>query len=379
MKVDFINHSYRRFYSSHKKEIDRAIGYCLSKGQLTLRKAVWDLEKNMAKLTSTKYGIGVNSGTDALFLSILALGIGKGDEVITVSNTFVASIQAIVNAGATPILIDVREDEQMDVAQIESKITPKTRAIMPIHYTGKVSNMTEIMKIAKKHKLFVIEDACQAVGASHNGKMAGSFGDLGCFSFNTAKLLGGITDGGMVVTNNRKLAETIALLRNHWNVHQLSVNRDDYPQPKEMKWAWKSRLPNINAAYLNVKFKYLKHILKRREEIARMYWDGLKELQDRFPIILPPFQKGEVWQEYHVRATSERQKMVDFLKKKGIETLTRDSVPNHKMKGLGLSHWNLPVTEMLAPQIFRLPLTPEMTNKEVEYVVKCVRDFYVGK
>lgn len=375
MKVNFVNHSYRRFYAKHRKEIDRAIGFCLSKGELTLRKAVWDMEKSLAKLAGVKYGVGVNSGTDALFLSVLALGIGKGDEVITVSNTFVASIQAIVNAGATPILIDVTEDELMDVSQIEAKITKRTKAIMPIHYTGKVCDMTEIMRIAKKHKLFVIEDACQSVGATHNGKPAGSFGDTGCYSFNTAKLMGGITDGGMVVTNNRKLAETIALLRNHWNVHQLSVNRNDYPQPKEMRWAWKSRLQNVNAAYLNVKMKYLPFILKRRAQVAGMYWKGLWELQDYFDIILPKFQKGEVWQEYHVRA-KDREPLVAFLRKKGIETLTRDAIPNHKMKGLGLSHWNLPVTEMLAKEVFRLPLTPELTNKEVEYVIKCVRDFY---
>ena len=143
-----------------------------------------------------------------------------------------------------------------------------------------------------------------------------------------------------------------------------------------MRWAWKSRLQNINAAFLNVKMEYLSWILKRRAKIARMYWDGLWDLQRTFPIILPRFEKGEVWQEYHVRATERRAEIVAYLKKKGIETLTRDSIPNHKMKGLGLSHWKLPVTEMLAPQIFRLPLTPELTDKEVNYVIRCVRDFF---
>ena len=334
MKVNFINNSYRRFYSANKKEIDNAVTRCLSEGQLTLRRDVWDLEKNIAKYVGVKYGAGVNSGTDALFLSLLALGIGKGDEVITVSNTFIATIQAIVHTGATPILIDVSWDEQMDVSKIEDVITKNTKAIIPVHYTGAMCDMKKIMAIAKKHKIHVVEDACQALGAKQNGKMAGSFGILSCFSFNTAKLLGGLCDGGMVVTNDRKLWEKICLLRNHWNVHQLSVDRKDYPQPEEMQWAWKSRLSNVNAAFLNVKFKKLGQILKRRKEIAEMYLEGLKNVGKLY---LPKGRKkGEIWQEFHVGVGSRRSEFAKFLEKNGIETLTRDVVPNHKMKGLGL-------------------------------------------
>ena len=370
-RIDFINSSYRRFFKKHGKEIDKVITDCLSKGRLMLREDTWKLEENLAKFTRTKYCATVGSGTDALFLSLLALGVGKGDEVITVSNTFIATIQAIVHAGATPILVDVGEDELIDIEKLEKALTKKTKAIIPVHYTGEMADMASIMRLAESCGIYVIEDVAQAIGATLGGKYAGSWGDLGCFSFNNAKLLGGIDDGGAVVTNNRKLYEKICLLRNHWNVHQLSVNAKDYPQPKVMKWAWKSRIGNVNAAFLNVKFKYIKQNLERRKEIAIYYnawFDGL-------PVTVSTQREGRVWQEYHLR-TKERNKFVKYLKNKGIETLVRDSVPNHKQKGLGLSHFNLPITEKLAKQVVRLPLYPELSDKEVDYIVKTVRKFY---
>lgn len=371
-KIQFIRPNYTRFYSKNKKQIDAAIQRCLSTGEMTLRKDVWDLEKNIAKFVGTKYCASVNSGTDALFLSLLALGIGPGDEVITVSNTFVATIQAIVHTGATPILIDVKENEQMNVCKLEGAITKRTKAIIPVQYTGMMCEMEWICAIAKKHKLHIVDDYCQALGATRHGKKIGSFGILNCVSFNTAKLLGGLADGGAVTTNDRKLYEKICLLRNHWNIHQLSVDRNDYPQPKKMDWAWKSRLSNVNAAFLNVKFKTIKQILKRRQEIAIQYGDGLDGIKG---LELPYDQEGRIWQEFHLRAT-EREDLARFLKKRGIETLTRDRIPNHKMKGLGLSHFSLPVTEQLAKEVIRLPLHEHMTDKEVQYVIKCVKEFY---
>lgn len=367
MKVDFINSNYRRFYKAYKKELDYAVLDCLRKGRLTLREDVWELEKNLAKFVGTKYCATVNSGTDALFLSLLALGIEEGDQVITVSNTFIATIQAIVHTGATPVLIDVKEDELMDVDQLERAITKNTKAIIPVQYTGAICDMKRIAKIAKKYKLHIIDDACQALGA----KGAGTFGILNCFSFNTAKLLGGFCDGGAVTTDSRELYEKICLLRNHWNVHQLSVNRNDYPQPKKMGWAWKSRLSNVNASFLNCKFKKIKWILKTREKIAKEYNRNFVDL----PIGLPDDQKGRIWQEYHLRV-EDREKFAKFLKKKGIETLTRDSTPNHLMDGLDLEFFDLPVTEKLAKEVIRLPLHEWLTNKELNYIIKNVRAFY---
>mgnify|MGYP001568891966 CR=1 FL=1 len=367
MKINFINDNYRRFYSKNKKEIDKAVLNCLSQGELTLRQEVWNLEKNIAKFVGTKYCVGVASGTDALFLSLLALGIGKGDEVITVSNTFIATIQAIVHTGATPILIDVEGDELMDISEIEKVITKKTKAIIPVQYTGAICDMKEITRIAKKHKLHIVDDYCQALGA----KGCGKFGILNAVSFNTAKLLGGLCDGGAVTTNNRKLYEKICLLRNHWNVHQLSVDRRDYPQPDKMEWAWKSRLSNVNAAFLNVKFKTIKFILERRKEIALKYNEAFRDLT----VKIPHDQEDRIWQEYHLRVLM-REDFAKFLKNKGIETLTRDSVPNHKMKGLELSHFNLPITEKLATQVIRLPLHEHLKDNEVEYIIKNVKEYF---
>lgn len=369
-EIDFINSCYRRFYANHKFELRDVIEDCLSNGQLTLRQAVWDLERNIADLVGTKYCATVNSGTDALFLSLKALGIGEGDEVITCSNTFIATIQAIVNCGATPVLIDVKEDELLDVEQLEAVVTPKTKAIIPVQYTGAICDMEKILEIATKYNLYVVDDACQALGA----KGAGTFGILNCFSFNTAKLMGGMLDGGCVTTNDKKLYDEICLLRNHYNVHQLSVDRNDYPQPEEMKWAWKSRLANINAAFINVKLKRIKDIVEKRAEIAKKYNEAFKEL----PLQLPHDQEGRVWQEYHLRV-QDRAKFKDYLKEKGIETLVRDEVPNHKMKGLGLEHFNLPITEQLAREVIRLPLHEWLTNEEVEKIMATVKEFYDRK
>ena len=406
-KIPFINPCYRRFYKANPEAL-KAVNRCLSEGELTLRKDVWDLEKNIAKFVGTKYAAGVGSGTDALFLSLLALGIGPGDEVISCSNTFIATIQAIVHTGATPILIDVGEDEQMNIDQIEGVITKKTKAIIPVHYTGAMPDMERIMQIAKKHKLHVVEDACQALGATQSGKKAGSFGILGCFSFNTAKLLGGLCDGGMVVTDDRKLYEKICLLRNHWNVHQLSVDRNDYPQPKEMQWAWKSRLSNVNASFISVKFKKLPWMIKRREEIARAYNEAFSRIADierndlqilkgyleekgfrggrdvseikdeelcELGLKMPHESNGRIWQEFHLRVKN-RDAFAKHMQKKGIETLTRDVVPNHKMKGLNLEHFNLPITEKLACEVIRLPLHEHMTDAEVGFVIRAVKSFF---
>lgn len=366
MKIPFIRPCYQRFYKKYKKQIDKAIKSCHERGDYTLRSDVWKLEKSLAKFVGTKYCATLNSGTDALFLSLKALGIGPGDEVITVSNTFVATLQAIVHCGARPVLVDVMEDELMDVSKIEPLINSNTKAIIPVQYTGAICDMPKIQEIATKYNLHIVDDFCQALGA--NG--CGTYGILNAVSFNTAKLLGGLCDGGAVTTDSRELYEKICLLRNHWNVHQLSVDRKDYPQPEKMDWGWKSRLSNVNAAFLNVKFKTLKTILGRREQIALRYNRAFKDL----PIGLPHEQEGRIWQEFHLRV-QDREKFAEFLKKKGIETLTRDSIPNHKMME-DLRHWELPITERLAKEVIRLPLHEWLTDKEVAYIINAVKSYF---
>ena len=374
MKVDFINSSYRRFYQSHKKEIDEAITGCYERGDFILREEVDKFEKKLANYLGVKYAVGVNSGTDAIRLAMEALGITQLDEVITVSNTFIASIEEIVHLGATPVLLDVREDGLMDVEKLEKAITPLTKAIQPVHLYGKVCDMDKIMEIAKKYNLFVVEDSCQALGANYGGKKAGTFGNAGCFSFIAPKLLGAGGDGGAIVTDDKDLYAKLVLLRNHWNISQNALLGLDIKRPEIMGWGWNSRFDNIHAAVVNVKFKYIEEILNRRKEIGEMYNEGLEGL----PLKLPLQQTGQVYQEYVIQLLDEeeRVKFADFMAKKEVELLIRDIVPNHKLKGLGLEHFNLPVTERMAKTSVRLPIAPELHNEEIEYIVNSIKEFY---
>jgi len=370
-KVNFINASYRRYYKAHKKEILKAIDKCFSLGNFVLRKDVLEFEGKLAKFVGVRYAVGVNSGTDALKLSYKVLGCSPGDEVITVGHTFISSIEEIVHLGAKPILIDVKEDGLMDVSQIEKAITKRTVGIVPVHLSGKVCDMDEIMRIAKKYKLWVAEDACQALGAYWGKKRAGGIGDTGCFSFISPKTLGGAGDAGGIVTNNRKLYEKLLLMRNHWNITQGALHGVQPKAPEIMEWGHNSRLDNIQAAILNVKFKYYPAMLKRRRKIGMMYNRGLKNLPCRLPIQ----HSGQIYQEYIIKV-KDMWKFKKYMEKQGVELLVRDTIPNHKLKGLGMKHFSLPVTERIAKESVRLPTYPELTDKEVEYVISCIKKFY---
>lgn len=381
-KVSFIRFSYQRFYLAYRDEVLEAFDRCARNGDFMLREETREFEKKLSSYIGTKYTVAVNSGTDAMFLSLKALDIGKGDEVITVSHTFIATLQAIVHTGATPILVDVGEDELMDMDEVEKSITTRTRAILPVHFHGKVVDLVQW------HKLFVrmvqgffpprlphvVEDAAQSLGAIIPGtnKKAGSYGTTGCFSFNFPKLLGAYGDAGAVVTNNEETYKKLLLLRSHWNITQGSVRSEDYPQPEEMGWGWKSRMDNIQAAILLVKFKYLPDMLKRRKEISNRYDEGLKDL----PLKLPTHQDGEVVQEYVIRV-QDNKAFKEFMEREGIEVLVRDTVPNHRLKGLGLSHFDLPMTELLARESVRLPIFPELLDSEVEMVINAVKKYYL--
>lgn len=370
-KIDFINASYRRFFAAHEKEIMGAIRKCYANGDFVLRDKVEKFEYNLAKFVGTKYAVGVNSGTDALKVSYKALGLKQGDEVITVSHVFISPIEEIVHLGGVPVLIDVGEDGLMDVSLIEKAITKKTVGIVPVHLSGKVCDMDAIMRVAKKYKLWVAEDACQALGAYWKKKKAGSIGDTGCFSFIAPKTLGVGGDGGAVVTNNKKLYEHIKLLRNHWNVTQGALHGRQPKTPRIMGWGYNTRLDNIHAAVLNVKIKYYPAMLHRRYKIAMMYNKGLANL----PISLPIQQAGQIYQEYIIEVP-DMWKFKKYMDSKSIELLIRDTTPNHKMKGFGLEHFNLPVTERIAKYAVRLPTYPELLDSEVEQIIKVIRDFY---
>ncbi len=369
-KVPFVN--YPLEYHKIEKEIDAAIKDVLNRGDLILRQDVEDFENNLSSFLGVKYAVGVNSGTDALVLSLRAAGIGIGDEVITVSHTFVASIASIVHIGAKPVLVEVREDFNMDVDKIEEAITEKTRAILPVHLNGRICEMAKIMEIAQKHNLIVIEDAAQSLGAEFNGKKAGSFGISGCFSFYPAKLLGSLGDGGAVVTNDAEVAEKIRLLRNHGQRKNSTTDKIEI-----ICYGFTSRLHNLQAAILNVKFKHLPEWIKRRREIAEIYNKGLSNIAE---VKLPPAPNSDeryfdVYQNYVLKA-QKRDELFNFLKEKGVETLIKDPIANHHQPNLGLSHFQLPYTEQLAKEVISLPMYPELIQEQIEYVINSIREFY---
>lgn len=373
-KIDFINTGYRRYYDEHREEILEAIDKCFKGGDFVLRQDVAEFEKRLCEFTGAKYAVGVNSGTDALRVSYKALGIKPGDEVITVSHTFIAPIEEIVHHGGVPILVDVGADGLMDISKIEEAITDKTVGIVPVHLSGKVCDMEKINEIAKQHNLWVVEDACQALGADLNGQKAGTFGNTGCFSFISPKTLGGAGDAGGIITNDKETYEKLLLLRNHWNITQGVLHGHQPEQPKTMGWGYNTRLDNIQAAILNVKWKYYPDMLKRRAEIGQMYNEGLYDLQFEKGFKLPTQQPGQIYQEYIVRI-EDREKFMEHMMKHGVELLVRDTTPNHKLPGLGLD-FDLPVTEKMAIDSVRIPCYPELRDDEVKTIINTIRDYY---
>lgn len=362
-KVPFVN--YPAHYRSMEGKIDAAIKEVLSKGDLILRSHVREFEEAMSSFVGVKYSVGVNSCTDALHLSLRAAGLGEGNEVITVAHTFVATIEAIIHCGAKPILVDIAEDFNMDTQKLEEAITPKTKAILPVHLNGRVCHMERLMAVARKHSLIVIEDAAQALGATFDGKKAGSFGKAGCFSFYPAKLLGAAGDGGLVCTNDDGIAEKVRLLRDHGR------------QTKDVLafYGFNSRLDNLQAAILNVKLQYLPQWIERRREIAELYFQGLSGIEE---VRLPTMSGGrffDVYQNFVLRV-AERDRLASYLTEAGVEALVSNPVPLHHQKALGLSDFHLPVTERVAREVISIPTAPELRNDQVKYVIACIREFF---
>ena len=365
-KVPFVNYPehYRRIWN----EVMGTITEALSKGDLILRDQLRQFEENIASFVGVKYAVGVNSGTDALLISLKAAEVGPGDEVITVAHTFVATVSVIVQCGAKPILVDIGEDMNMDVGQVEQAITPKTKAIIPVYLNGRMCDMKKLMAIANEHDLLIIEDAAQALGTSFEGKKSGSFGLTGCFSFYPAKMLGTAGDGGIVVTNDGEIAEKIRLLRDHG--YQRSTG-------EMLCYGYNSRLDNLQAAILDVKLKYLPEWIERRRELANQYHQGLSDLSE---LKLPPPPRSDdrffdVYQNYVIRAR-ERDTLVAHLEKSDIEILVSWSKPMHHHEALGLGHFHLPKTELISNEVCSLPMYPELSDEQVKFVIDAMRKFY---
>jgi dTDP-4-amino-4,6-dideoxygalactose transaminase len=370
-KVRFVDLStqYHRIESEIIEEVKRV----MSAGDFILRDDLLRFENNMASLLGVKHVVGVGSGTDALYLSLKAAGIGSNDEVITVAFTCMATIAVIVHCGAKPILVDVSEDYNIDVGLIEEAITPQTKAILPVHLNGRLCNMRRLMDIASKHNLIVIEDAAQALEASFEGQKAGTFGLASCFSLYPMKILGGGGDGGFVATNDEALAEKVYRLR---DLGQQRTTGD------VLCFGFNTRLDNLQAAILNVKLKYVPQWIARRREVAALYHGGLSRLQE---LKLPPSPQPrgdffDVFQNYVIRA-KERDRLVAHLDKCGIEVLVSWylSKPLHYHEALNLRHFHLPNTEQFAQEAMSLPLNSEISNEQVQFVIEAIHEFYNGE
>jgi dTDP-4-amino-4,6-dideoxygalactose transaminase len=363
-KVRFVN--YPRQYQQHKKEFNRVFEEVMSGGDFILRRHLEAFEKRVANYVGTQYAIGVNTGTDALYLSTRALGFGPGDEVITVAHTFVATVGAIVQCGATPVLVDITEDFNMNAEQIEAAITPKTKGIIPVHLNGHACNMGKIMEIAKRYNLKVIEDSAQALGAQFKGKRCASFGDTAIFSFYPAKVLGTAGDGGMVCTHDDGLAKKIRAFRDNGRVDSVEVIEC---------FGWCTRLDNLHAAILNMKFNYFEQWIKRRRTIAKMYDEGLSNISGLIPHPISNDDYFDVYQNYVIR-TQRREELVAHLQKSGVEVLISWRIPMHQQKALGLSHFKLPMTERISAEVISLPMYPELTDEEVQFVIEAIKKFF---
>jgi dTDP-4-amino-4,6-dideoxygalactose transaminase len=366
-RVPFVNP--REHYRRIKEEVDFAITDTLARGDLVLRQQLRDFEQHLAEFVGVKYAVGVSSGYHALYFSLLAAGIGTGDEVITVAHTFVATVSAIVHTGAQPVLVDVDEDYNMDPGRLEASITPQTKAILPVHLNGRICDMDRIAAIAERYGLLIIEDAAQALGASFRGRKPGSFGFAGCFSFYPFKALGGLGDGGAVTTNDPKVARTVTLLR---------FNGEDRVTGEFDLHGYTALLDNVQAAVLDVKLRHLPEWIEHRRKIARLYRRGLEGVGG---LRLPHFSEVDYcdsFQNYVIR-TPQRHALREYLASRGVETLQHWPKPMWEHKGLRLKPQRLPETVSICREVLSLPMSAETTPEEVEMVVHATREFFANQ
>lgn len=365
-RVRFIN--YPLHFSNLKSEIMETIADVLARGDLILRQQTEAFETNLASFCGTRHAVGLSNCTDALRLCYRAAGIGPGDEVITVSHTFVATVAGIVHEGAVPVLVDIGDDHLIDPDEIEPAITPRTKAIVPVSLNGRSCDMPRIMEIARRRGLMVIEDSAQALGAKLAGRKAGAWGLAGCFSFYPAKLLGAFGDAGAVVSDDGDYCERIRLLRNHGRTSDGDI----------AFWSFNCRIDNLHAALLDLKLRYVPAWIERRRAIARLY---RQELGDVRALRLPPGPDGEpdrydVFQNYEIEA-DDREGLLEALRAAGIEILLPWGGKGvHQFPRLGLTHFHLPRTEEMFRRALLLPMYPELTDDEVRYVAQVIRSFY---
>ncbi|HEY6073156.1 MAG TPA: DegT/DnrJ/EryC1/StrS family aminotransferase [Anaerolineales bacterium] len=360
----------QRQYEPMKGEILSAISSVLDGMNLFLGENVYHLERDFARFCQAKHAVGVGSGTDGLYLALRACGVGPGDEVITAPNTFFATVEAIVMVGATPVFVDIEPGTYtIDPSQIEAAITPRTKALLPVHLYGHPANMRPIIALARRHGLRIIEDACQAHGAEHNGHRTGSLGNAAVFSFYYSKNLGAYGEGGMIVTSDRDIATKLQMLRNHGSPERyrhtlIGVN---------------SRLDEIQAAILRLKLDYLEQWNMKRRSLAIEYSRRLSEISD---VVLPTEQNSSrhVFHLFVIQVP-RRDQVQQWLSRHGIETGIHYPVPIHLQEActyLGYKRGAFPRAEAAADHILSLPMHPDLTIDDVAYVCQTLKDCIYG-
>jgi dTDP-4-amino-4,6-dideoxygalactose transaminase len=354
-------------YQAIKDEIDEAVLGVMESGYFVLGPNVKALEAEVAEYVGCQHGVGVASGTDALRLSLEALDVGAGDEVITTPFTFVATANTVSHAGARPVFVDIDPRTfNLVPAQIEAAITERTKAIVPVHLYGQPAEMDAIMDIARRHNLIVIEDCAQAIGAEDDGRRVGSFGDLACFSFYPTKNLGAFGDAGMITTNDPDLAERVTMLR------QQGSNKRYYHDVL----GFNSRLDEMQAALLRVKLRRLDEWQSRRGQIAARYDAGLGELDVETPFVRPGVT--HVYHQYTIRVARRRDELIEFLRERGVGSMIYYPLPLHLQKmyyDLGYAEGSLPVSESAGREVLSLPMYPELTDEQVQTVVDTIGEF----
>ncbi len=387
-----------RQYGFIQKEVEAAVYELMKSGVYIGGEAVADFEKDFAAYIGVKHAVAVNSGTDALVIALKALGVAPGDEVITTPFTFFATAEAIAMIGAVPVFADIEKDTyNIDPEKIEAKITAKTKAVLPVHIFGQPADMAAIKEIADTHNLYIIEDACQAVGASIGDTKVGAMGDAACFSFFPTKNLGAFGDGGMITTNDDNTAIICRALKEHGGAQNGAKARELLEGVKDEGFARQtgdalynpykyynyliahnSRLDAIQAKILSIKLKHLDAFNKKRAAIAEIYNEAFKGCDN---IVVPKIKEGvqTVWHQYAI-CCRDKDAIGDFLAGKGIGSAAFYPVPLHLQKAfdyLGYKEGEFPVAESVTKQTVCLPIFPELTKEELEYVISNVKEFYV--
>jgi len=365
--------SYKREYTKYSKQLTKNIKKSINSGTIFFGNELKNFEKNFIKKYNSKYGIAVGSGTDALLISLKAIGVGKGDEIITAANTAIPTISAIINAGATPRLVDIDKNYLIDVNKIEKEINKKTKAIIPVHLYGQSCDMDKIVKISKKYNIKIIEDCAQSQGAKYKNKFVGNIGELGCFSFYPTKILGAYGDGGFITTNNFGLFKKIKRIR-FYGIETVDRKNKFLNSYYSNENGVNSRLDEIQSSILNFKLKKVDTFIKRRNQLAKIY---LKELS-LTNLVLPTKVKNRshvyhLFTIYHPKAKL----IIRHLKNRKIETRVIYPHPIHKMKAykeIKHNRMKLINSEIKSKGIICLPLYPELQNKEVKFICKNLVD-----